>query len=332
MILIGRKHWLLALIRWRDWGISKSPVYFWICLYLALAHDLFDLDFLISFFSFFVFLHLYGIYGLMINDYSDREWDRQSGKTNIIGEMSKHKSLGLIALILVAGVVSSFVFFQSPFFMVICVLSYTIATFYSLPPVRFKERGPLGLLVPAIAQQTLPVLLIFSAFNHLSDFGVLIFSFYVTFIGFRKIAEHIIMDQVSDLESGLKTYGMTHGIDKVKRFFRLSCLGEIFFLFFSLIWISIKVFYGFFLLLIFFTLSLCLYRRVSGKTFGDFVHEFCPVLLIPIFISTLLFIQYFTYIVIFLFIAAWQHRMIWNYTIRIYKNVGGNRNGKVRRL
>jgi len=263
----------------------------------------------------------------MINDYCDRESDKHSGKTNIIGEMPKLKALGLLTLILVAGIVASFSFLQSPFFLIICVLSYAVATLYSLPPVRFKERGSLGLFVPAIAQQTLPVLLIFSAFNYLSDFGVLIFSMYVTFVGVRKITQHIMEDHAADLESGLKTYSVTHGIDKTQRIYRLSVLGEIYFLLLSLTWVSIRVPYGFFLLLVFLTLGSYLYLR-SGETFSEFIHEDGPVLLIPIFFATLLFMQYLAYIIIFFFLAAWQYEMIRKYAIRMYKKIfGGSKNG-----
>ena len=58
------------------------------------------------FFGFFIFFHLYGIYGHMINDYYDREADRHIGKTNILGEMSEKKALGLVIMIFVAGIIT----------------------------------------------------------------------------------------------------------------------------------------------------------------------------------------------------------------------------------
>jgi len=272
---------------------------------------------LITFFVFFIFLHLYGIYGHMINDYYDREADRQIGKTNILGEMSEKKALGLVVLIFVAGIITSLAFFKSPFFITICVLSYFMATFYSMPPIRFKERGPLGVLVPAIAQQTLPVLLIFSAFDYIRDFGVFVFSIYVTIIGFRKISGHLLKHHNPDLESGLKTYSVIQGIEKVEELYIYSCLIEKFILFFSLIWISIKVHYGF-ILLILFALGFVLRNTLERDLY---FHEFFPSVLIPIFFATLLVIQNLLYVFIFLFIISWQIKRLRNLCLKYTSNI-----------
>ena len=242
----------------------------------------------------------------MINDYFDREADRHIGKTNILGEMSEKKALGLVIMIFVASIITSLPFLKSPFFITICVLSYFLATFYSMPPIRFKERGPLGVLIPAIAQQTLPVLLIFSAFYYLWDYGVLVFSIYVTFIGFRRISQHLMDHHSSDLESGLETYSVVRGIKKVKEYYKYSLLIEKFILFFSLIWISIKVPYGF-ILLVLFALGF-LIKRDSERNW--FFYEFFPTILIPLFFAALLFVQNLVYIITFLFILAWQYKRI----------------------
>jgi 4-hydroxybenzoate polyprenyltransferase len=79
-----------------------------------------------------------------------------------------------------------------------------LAALYSLPPVRLKERFVLGWGASALAQRTLPLVIIFEALKgwDVVAVGLIVLS---TLIGLRSIVVHQLRDRDNDRRSGVLT-------------------------------------------------------------------------------------------------------------------------------
>ncbi|MBA2446741.1 MAG: hypothetical protein H0V51_01810 [Chloroflexi bacterium] len=160
-----------GVTRWSDWFRSKVPLLLVAFSYHALLANLAPVAFAERLAAIFAFICLGYAFGYAVNDFADRDVDRLAAAVAPL--------IGLAA----AGV----------------------ATLYSLPPVRFKERGWLGLLVSAAAQRSLPALIIAATFDDLG-WEAALFACLLLLIGLRWILVHQILDSPADLEAGVRTY------------------------------------------------------------------------------------------------------------------------------
>ena len=213
-------HRLLTLIknltRWDTWYDSKIPLFFVCMYYAALSRPFDELLLLIDIANLVFILCLYACFGHVVNSFSDRFIDAAAGKPNEFSKISNR--FGQIWVgIFVAGSVffTVFIYHQRPSVVFLLFLTYALAAFYSIPPVRFKERGVLGLIAPAIAQRTLPVLIIFEALMYW-DMVALLICILSTVIGLRSIIVHQIKDVDADLRASVKTMATTKGTDYLR--------------------------------------------------------------------------------------------------------------------
>ena len=194
---------LALLVRWTAWGKAKLPVYLVAMCYAVLQftspgfHELVDMGILLA------ILSLYAAFGHMVNDYSDREPDRIAGKLRPLARWRAGSAAAVMLLTSVASVMLTFVRFDVVAAALVA-LACLVALFYSLPPVRLKERGVSGWTAAAVAQQTLPMAIVFQAFDAW-DLPALTMSLTSTFTGMRYIIVHQIVDHAGDLKAGVRT-------------------------------------------------------------------------------------------------------------------------------
>ena len=153
-------------------------------------------------------LCVYAAFGHLVNDFSDREADRVAGKRNVLATLSERKARTLVLAAAAVGIALALPYWQQPGVIVSLISAYALAAFYSLPPLRLKERGAAGLIAATAAQRTLPCLVVFYAMNFW-DWTAVALCALNTLIGVRHIVVHQILDARDDARAGTKPSGRT---------------------------------------------------------------------------------------------------------------------------
>lgn len=202
---------LLTLVRWSDWGTSKVPPLFavgytWLLQDSSLAQRA-NVRFAV-WIAYFIVLAAFG-YG--VNDLSDRSVDKVAGKPHPLASWSSARAVTWLAALFVAGALMLYPFRRDPEVVLFACMNGFAAVAYSLPPLRFKERGVAGLIIPACAQRSLPLLVGMALLGQLANpsawLAVLIF----TLVGLRWILLHQSIDLASDEQAGVRTFARDHG-------------------------------------------------------------------------------------------------------------------------
>lgn len=216
---------LLGLISWRHWGLLRYNSILQniaLFLYVALARRWFALDFLRDV-GLFLLLSLAGTgYGYLVNDWADLDLDRRAGKRNVFSGMGRGRGTLVLAAVLALVVVLGLPFVRRPGFLSLWVAWGLVATFYSLPPVRLKERGALGLAATIAAQQPIPAAMAFAALGHLPTWGALVFIAYITLRGICSDVGHQMRDRERDAVAGAQTFAVRHGHRTIARIYGIS--------------------------------------------------------------------------------------------------------------
>lgn len=214
-----------ALISWRHWGlirynsiVQNMALFF----YVALAQRWFAFDFLQDV-GLFLLLSLAGTaYGYLVNDWADVDLDRRAGKRNVFSGMGRGKAALVVMTVLALVVLLGMPFVRRPGFLSLWVAWGLMATFYSLPPVRLKERGVLGLVATVAAQQPLPAMMAFAVLGHLRTWGALAFIAYIALRGISSDVGHQMRDRARDEATGATTFAVRRGHAAIARLYGLN--------------------------------------------------------------------------------------------------------------
>lgn len=216
---------LLNFLSWRHWGLLRYNSIFQnvaLFFYVALARRWFGLDFLRDV-GLFLLLSLAGTaYGYLVNDWADLDLDRRAGKRNVFSGMGRAKGVSVLAVVLALVVALGLPFVHRPGFLPLWGAWWLLATFYSLPPVRLKERGGLGLAATILAQQPLPAAMAFAALGHLFTLGALAFITYIALRGICSDVGHQMRDREKDAVAGARTFAVRHGHRAIARIYGIS--------------------------------------------------------------------------------------------------------------
>ena len=243
---------------WKVWMSYDMHISLLALFYILIADNLFrPLDSLVLISS----LGFYFMYGFLINDFFDMPYDIAAGKRRVIQELSRFKFIiTLLCVIFICAI--HLLYLKEIPFVIIYITAYILATLYSAPPVRFKSRSLSGIIVNGLIEKMLPVLAIFTFFNH---FGIdtLLFLAASFSIGIVEIITHQIYDYESDLKTENNTFAVSMEIDKTLSIFKnfISPFSGVLLLFFclflivkvpyaNLIAISVFISYGIVFLLI----------------------------------------------------------------------------------
>jgi 4-hydroxybenzoate polyprenyltransferase len=333
-------------IRWHDWALDKLPILFLICFYLILKRDDFKEIYIIEFFVFLLFSIVSTIYGYTINNFADLEIDIKQGKVNLFSEISPLGRIVILLSILALAISSGLFFADKPYFLFLWITQFLIATFYSLPPIRLKERGLIGLLIPFFAQLVLPILICFSIFGDIVSFSVIPFLAYGFFKGGAYDIGHQFHDHQHDKKTDTRTFAVEHGGNKVNKIFKTFLILERVFFLLLLFYMTATIrltFYTYtinpvFLILILYLLVfiMVVIREIKEKHISDpyyvdirgpanILHIIIPNILLPFYFSFLLFLMDTSYILLGIFFIIWvfptPSKLLWPIKA-IFKSTG----------
>ena len=215
----------LTFVAWRSWGLIRyNSVWQNISalFYVGLARQRFGLDYVRDVVVFLIFSLLGTAYGYLINDLADVELDRRAGKRNVFHETDRARATLIVILFLAAMVVAGLPFVRQPGFLPLWVLWFLAASLYSLPPVRLKEKGLLGLVATIAAQQPLPAAMGFAALGFLGNWGSWVFIAYITLRGICSDVGHQMRDLERDEAAGASTFAVRLGRTDTARVYGAS--------------------------------------------------------------------------------------------------------------
>lgn len=215
---------VLAVIRFKEWSNSKIPFFLACMYYAALSRPQPGLAIVGEMAGLLLLICLYASFGYVINSLSDRKVDLIAGKPNSLAEMSNAGALTIVWAVIAASVLTALILYAGrPALILLIALSYVTAAIYSLPPIRLKEHGVLGLLASSVAQRTLPVVIVFVTMQ-LWDAIAIGLCTLSTLIGLRFIIIHQLIDERNDLAAGVRTVataGGVSGLEKALKFYVL---------------------------------------------------------------------------------------------------------------
>ncbi|MHB2147461.1 UbiA family prenyltransferase [Calditrichota bacterium LG25] len=309
-------------IGWRNWAVFRyNSVFenFFVLLIIALLQQAFHWNFVLRSLVFILFSILATTYGYLINDYSDSELDRQHGKPNTFEKDSAVKArmvlLGVLLLFVVAGIP----FWNQPYFLPLIALWFMITTFYSLPPIRLKERGALNIVFVAMAQRLLPILILFSAFDFWEAKYVLPISVYVLLRGLSSDINHQLEDYKNDVKTGTRTFAVSMGYQRVEKLFNVNLHLEKIMLAVLLVQFSLDLRFSaivlnglwrftaalYFLALFWFMLDKRQWQAnpfdVQSRSLSQFLHHAYPSVGLPLMLNVILSILYFPFTLLLIF-------------------------------
>ncbi len=207
---------------WRQWAVLRYNSIFenlFILFYFIARKQFFTVSF---FFTSIIFLLLSvsaTSLGYLVNDYADRELDRLHGKQNTFAGDSDTTAKIILVLMLGLVVLFSLPFSGNMFFVGLLILWIFLALGYSLPPLRFKERGLTGLILVSIAQRLLPVWMLFTVFDFPFNLEIIILSIYILLRGITSDLNHQLQDYRHDVQTQTETAVVVKGHTKMNKAF-----------------------------------------------------------------------------------------------------------------
>lgn len=211
----------LRFIRFFTWWNYKLPPLFGVAYFFTLLYDV----------PFKTAIARYGIllismigtagFGHYLNDLSDIEADKLAGKSNAAANHSFIQRTALIILFLLLSLLPWFIFLPPglPHIFIACVL--LLFVFYSLPPIRLKDRAFAGVLADMLYAHGIPALIVaFAVIDKAGEGGVylvMLVFFWQVMVGLRNIAFHQVEDFEHDKIAGIKTWATQLGVGSVKK-------------------------------------------------------------------------------------------------------------------
>lgn len=320
---------LIRLTRWNEWGYSKIPLFFAAGNAWLLSQNFGTEQTYLRFCSWIGFVVLLLAYGYALNDFCDKRADKLAGKQNFMNEIDSSKGLASLIALVLGGVLVLIPFYYEKRMVLSAALNFLLATAYSLPPVRFKERGIGGLLVSAVAQRTLPLVVGMSLF-HKFDAASWVLTVLFTLIGIRWIILHQLVDLPKDIEADVDTFTRRRGYSLTMQLMKKLVFPlEIICLLAWLILIAgshprvllILPIYGVWLLIKF------LLWRGKGKLFNWESYWLHPLgdlyeILLPVFLGVLLVFQHHNLIFLVLLQFVWMSPFLFKQIKIMHRLVG----------
>jgi 4-hydroxybenzoate polyprenyltransferase len=209
------------LVRAGDWWDDKIPPLIAIAVLSNLAHGRSTGTGLRDLGLFLVTAIGAAAFGHVVNDLSDIGADRLAGKQNLVGSLSTLTRVGLLAGCLAAALAPwiwlPHLWLAGAFLAAELVLLVA----YSVPPVRLKERGVMGVVTDAGYALILPALIALVLFGpatgHLAVTPFVLVAVVASLAGVRGIVWHQISDLANDRVSGVDTLVMRTGEGPVLR-------------------------------------------------------------------------------------------------------------------
>jgi predicted secreted hydrolase/4-hydroxybenzoate polyprenyltransferase len=162
-----------------------------------------------------VYMVFLSSYGFALNAYTDREEDKQVGKLKELDSISDRQLLPVTCFFALGSLITPLLFSDSRTTL-LGLITFFVATFYSLKPIRFKVRGILGIIIAAAAQRPLPFLflVLLLAPNAMLSWYLL---GWLMMMGLTMMFAHQVQDFRNDEEAGVSTWARSVGFYRAKR-------------------------------------------------------------------------------------------------------------------
>ena len=209
---------------WRNWSVFYFNSIFenlFLLFYIILIRGETSTISIIHILTFLLFSIFSTSYGYLINDFTDIDLDRLHGKTNTFSNDSPLRAAFIVLFFLFLSILSALPFISASAFLSLFIIWIFCTSFYSLRPLRFKERGLAGLLIVIFAQRVLPLLLLFSAFKYSQLTDVLFFLIYILLRGAISDINHQMEDYQNDRATDTQTYAVKFGLSRLEKVFKI---------------------------------------------------------------------------------------------------------------
>lgn len=160
-----------------------------------------------------------GIWASVINDFTDLDQDRLAGKSTPMMELSLPSRRAVVAGSVLLNAVVAWTLQRYPVSLLLLVANWMTFMVYSVPPIRIKERGALGVIAIALGEHVLLGLLAVSLVLETTRMPLasvpipwlLAYLGWSTAFGMRGIIWHQILEVENDRTAGCKTLGALIG-------------------------------------------------------------------------------------------------------------------------
>lgn len=219
----------ISYLRIGEWMNSKVTMMLGILSFFCLRNHTAAGRTAREFIAFLLFVSMFLSVSYVANDYSDLEADKKAGKIKVIAGMKRRTVwLSLIAMVLLGTVPALLVVKRKGLYLAVTAIVYLLGIGYSVPGIRFKERGGWGLLECSFAQRCMP-LTILPVLEDISGSNLVFWWewFLLSFLdGLRYILIHQIIDSENDRKSGIHTFVTDH-VYRFRQVIQMSCMLEI---------------------------------------------------------------------------------------------------------
>jgi 4-hydroxybenzoate polyprenyltransferase len=226
--IVGLKRRTLASIapvRLSAWWEYKTPVFLGVACWTGLVCGLSWHELLPALFKVVLALIPVASFVCVINDIADEEEDREAGKSNTMMGRSRLFKASWLGLCLAGGSLGVWMLKDSRIAVGLYLANWIVFVLYSIPPIRLKARGFLGVLADASGGQMLPTL--WTAFavsaqgpSGLSTESVVALSAWSFSLGLRGILAHQAADLSNDRKSSTETLAVRLGSAGIDRWVR----------------------------------------------------------------------------------------------------------------
>ncbi len=151
------------------------------------------------------------VYVSFINDFTDIEEDIAVGKTNKMADLSPRMRWVVLVACMCLGVLFAVLMWPDAWTLTFYAGTWVVFSLYSVRPVRFKERGFLGVLCDACGAHVFPSLLmvtgVFNAVGLPINYGWLVaVGIWAFAYGLRGILAHQFVDRTNDIQTNTNTF------------------------------------------------------------------------------------------------------------------------------
>jgi 4-hydroxybenzoate polyprenyltransferase len=159
-------------------------------------------------------------YGHVVNDWCDIADDQRAGKPNAMRDVHVAKRAALCLGFVVAGFAVLAPFHDAWPARIALAVNYLWPTLYSIPRVRLKERGFLGVLTDAAGSHVTPTLFAFAVASMFAPAAanvpvVAAFVVWAAALGIKGILYHMIADRANDEMAGVTTFAAGFDVSKL---------------------------------------------------------------------------------------------------------------------
>lgn len=171
---------------------------------------------------------LVGIGGYFMNDLFDQKQDFLSKKFNVTQIINNN--LLILSIVLFWFLGFNLIYSHSKITSFLLGIQFLLLCLYSVPGIRLKEKGLLGLLTDALYAHGIPAIILLSILNEYATIPMnlwISFSSFTFLLGMRDITIHQLTDIENDIQSNTQTFVVKNHQSVINQINKLNILAAI---------------------------------------------------------------------------------------------------------